>query len=48
MTQIALAIAGVGCAAVSVWACIKSKGEIGAGWALIAFFLLISLEGCNG
>lgn len=47
MEQIALAIAGVGCALISVYAWTKSKGKIGAGWGIIAFFLLISLKGCN-
>ncbi len=45
--DIPLAIAGVGLAAVSVYAWIKSDGQIGEGWALIAFVCIASLKGCN-
>lgn len=41
MDSIAGAILVVGLAAVSVYAHLKSGGDVGAGWGLLAFLLLI-------
>lgn len=46
-TDLPVAIAAAGLAAVSVYASIKSNGEIGSGWAFISVVLLLSLEGCQ-
>lgn len=41
MRSIAIAILVVGLAAVSVTAWLMSDGEIGEGWAMIAFLVLL-------
>ena len=41
MTDIAKAIAVVGLAGVSAYLHVKTKGESGGGWAVLAFLILI-------